>query len=237
MASLTRNRPQEDEEFELSHSKVHCTENEPPEAPPTRLDLRDILVRKEGGGFDVPDAEWFDNVDGIGRFQRRPYDNGLTFVMGFQITWLELERIEDYIVKQLYTKTGRYLPGHLPERLLHLKPRLSDTSIRVHYLIEKVKKEFKFNEAPAHFLDYQIKNLITNATLHFQKNDNSAAMRSGKILRISLTSTLVLFENYTIKVSGRMSQEGWNIHIHSQGPSKDKKLILFLHSCRLFDSS
>lgn len=190
MASLARKQPQKNKKFKLSHSKGHHRETEPPEPPPTHLDLRDVLVRKKGGGYDAPDKEWFDNVDKKGRFQRRPYDNGLTFVKGFQITWLELEAIEDFIVEQLYTKTGRHLAGRLPECLLHPKQGLSDTSIRVHYLIEKIKEKFgynRFDEAPAHFVDFQIKNLITNATLHIHKHDNSAAMRSGKILRSLLT--------------------------------------------------
>lgn len=193
MASSTRPRPQEDEEFKLSHKKAHyAADFEPPKPPLTRLDLRDPLVRKKGGGFTLPDQKWFDNVDASGRFQRRGYDEGLTFVRGLQITWLELERIEDFIVNNLYTKTGGVLPGGLPERLIHLEPDTSDTLIRIEYLIDIIKKKFRFNEVPTHSFDFQIHQLINNALSHIRWTDNSAAQRSGKILEFYYSLTRII---------------------------------------------
>jgi hypothetical protein len=126
MATLARNRPQGNQDFEPPHEKVpsavkHYAVNEAPEPPATRLDVRDALVKRKGGGFAAPKAEWFDNSDENGKFRSRSYNGGLTFVMGFQCTWLELEKIENFITKDLFSPTGRVRSDGIPERALHLE--------------------------------------------------------------------------------------------------------------------
>lgn len=177
MANLARNRPPRDQEFELSHDKVpsaaiHYTVDELPEPPPTRLDIRDGMVKRKGGGFLAPAPAWYNNIDECGNFWRRLYDDGLTFVMGFQCTWLELEKVEDFIIKELFTLTGRTLSHDVAERVLHLESGLVNTSISMHNLVEKIMDKFAFTKAeqiPAHFRFHQILNLITTAKGRIEK--------------------------------------------------------------------
>ena len=161
MANRHRPRPQETDEFPLSHFKLisqhagtvsrtgaaktelikagttqtHPAVGEPPEPPPTRLDIRDALVKKKGGGFSVQRKGWFNNSDESGQFQRRPYNKGLSFIIGFQCSWLELERIEDFVVKALFTETGRDLPGTLftPENIFYCTSDIQEFTLHVSF--------------------------------------------------------------------------------------------------------
>lgn len=202
--SRPRPRPQENEDFLLSHlkstshsagtvvkSEVASPERrpcpavgEPPEPPPTRLDLRDALVKMKGGGYPIQEKGWFENVDENGYFHRKPYNNGLTFVMGFHCTWLELEKIEDFVVKELFIPTGRNLLGGGVERLLHLEldKNKSDTTMRLSYIIGEIQKRFPFTTTdtiPRHFRAFQIWKLIQTASRHIQTVVDSALSASG----------------------------------------------------------
>lgn len=176
MASFARPRHHqiEDEDASLSHYKspLKLSVSYLPEIPPTRLDLRGSLVRTKGGGFDAPSKEWFNNVDGNGLFQSRAYDEWVTFVIGFQSTWLELEKIEDFITRKLFIKTGRDLPTGLPERLFYLDFAKTDSCMRAHSIVDEIKKMFPFTTAdtiPGYFREYQIKALISNTASCLKK--------------------------------------------------------------------
>jgi hypothetical protein len=108
------------------------------------------LITEACGGFDEPEDDWYWNKkESPGT--PMPYLKGLNFVIGFRCSWLQLEKIQDTIIDELFEPPQigpDKLPNGVDARLLYLKFGPKHTFRQIYHIIDKLRAENDFTTKP-----------------------------------------------------------------------------------------
>lgn len=72
------------------------------------------------------------------------FRKGFHFVIGFKCTWLDLEKVVDFIIAELFKEAGCTFKEDVQQRFLHIELGYPTATRQMYHIIDGIKRDFPF---------------------------------------------------------------------------------------------